>query len=82
MRRYEQASHVSWRYQYHIVWTAKYRFRILKGNVGKEVYRCIQVYCHQMGYIVIELRPCVFSSKSPSKAINIEFNGALKVKSH
>ncbi|MEL4373349.1 IS200/IS605-like element ISShes8 family transposase, partial [Shewanella xiamenensis] len=48
-------SHVFWRCQYHIVWTPKYRFRILKGNVGKEVYRCIQVYCHQMGCIVMEL---------------------------
>ncbi|PHY62309.1 hypothetical protein [Shewanella xiamenensis] len=33
MSRYEQASHVFWRCQYHIVWTPKYRFRILKGNV-------------------------------------------------
>ncbi|PHY60407.1 IS200/IS605 family transposase, partial [Shewanella xiamenensis] len=25
MSRYEQASHVFWRCQYHIVWTPKYR---------------------------------------------------------
>ncbi|MBY0418274.1 MAG: transposase, partial [Pararheinheimera sp.] len=42
MSRYQQASHVFWRCQYHIVWTPKYRFRILKDNVGKEVWRCIQ----------------------------------------
>lgn len=56
MSRYEQASHVFWRCQYHIVWTPKYRFWILKGNVGKEVYRCIQVYCHQMGCIVMDAK--------------------------
>ncbi|MBY7694131.1 IS200/IS605 family transposase, partial [Vibrio alginolyticus] len=26
MSRYNQASHVFWRCQYHIVWTPKYRF--------------------------------------------------------
>ncbi|WP_157360275.1 IS200/IS605 family transposase, partial [Aliagarivorans marinus] len=55
MSRYKQASHVFWRCQYHIVWTPKYRFRILRNNVGKEVYRCIQVYCAQLGCEVVEL---------------------------
>ena len=31
MSRFEKLSHVLWRCQYHIVWTAKYRYRILKG---------------------------------------------------
>lgn len=55
MSRYNQASHVFWRCQYHIVWTPKYRFRLLKNNVGKEVYRCINVYCNQLGCEVVEL---------------------------
>ncbi len=55
MSRYNQASHVFWRCQYHIVWTPKYRFRILKNNIGKEVYRCIYVYCNQLGCEVVEL---------------------------
>ncbi|CAK6714374.1 hypothetical protein HORM4_440029 [Vibrio harveyi] len=33
----------------HIVWTPKYRFRVLKNNIGKKVYRCIYVYCNQLG---------------------------------
>ncbi|KAA6118154.1 IS200/IS605 family transposase, partial [Candidatus Pantoea gossypiicola] len=37
MSRFQKASHVLWHCQYHIVWTPKCRFRILKGNVGKEV---------------------------------------------
>ena len=41
---------------YHIVlWIPKYRFRILKNNVGKEVHRCINVYCNQLGCEVVEL---------------------------
>ncbi|WP_144361917.1 IS200/IS605 family transposase, partial [Shewanella sp. MSW] len=55
MSRYEQASHVYWRCQYHIVWTPKYRFRILKNKVGKDVYRCIHVYSEQLGCKVVEL---------------------------
>ncbi|WP_186494401.1 transposase, partial [Shewanella algae] len=39
MSRYESASHVFYRCQYHIVWTPKYRHRILKGRVGQEVCR-------------------------------------------
>ena len=53
--RYEQASHVFWRCQYHIVWTPKYRFRILKGKLGSDVYRCIHVYSEQLGCKVVEL---------------------------
>ncbi|HEX2237854.1 MAG TPA: transposase, partial [Gammaproteobacteria bacterium] len=31
-----------WHCQYHIVWTPKYRFRILSGQVSEEVSRCIR----------------------------------------
>ncbi len=33
MSRYESASHVFYRCQYHLVWTPKYRYKILKGNL-------------------------------------------------
>ncbi len=36
MSRYESASRVFYRCQYHIVWTPKYRYKILKGKVGKK----------------------------------------------
>ncbi|AJJ24031.1 transposase IS200 like family protein [Yersinia enterocolitica] len=36
MSRYESASHVFYRCQYHLVWTPKYKYKILKGNLGKE----------------------------------------------
>ncbi len=38
MGRYKSASHVFYRCQYHLVWTQKYRYKILKGNPGKELY--------------------------------------------
>ena len=54
MSRYESASHVFYRCQYHIVWTPKYRYKILKGSVGKEVYRSIYVFCHMKKCKVVE----------------------------
>ncbi|MGP1133511.1 IS200/IS605 family transposase, partial [Serratia sp. CY44083] len=36
MNRYESASHVFYRCQYHLVWTPKFGYKILKGNLGKE----------------------------------------------
>lgn len=36
MSRYNQPFHVFWLCQYHIVWTPKYRFRILKNNIKKK----------------------------------------------
>ncbi|ENM3884742.1 IS200/IS605 family transposase, partial [Vibrio cholerae] len=37
MGDYRSSSHVYWRYKYHIVWIPKFRFKILKGNVAKEL---------------------------------------------
>ncbi len=84
MSRYNQASHVFWRCQYHIVWTPKYRFRILKNNVGKEVYRCINVYCNQLGCEVVELNVQVdhvhLVVKIPPKLSISKLMGVLKGK--
>ena len=55
MSRYDSASHVFYRCQYHIVWTPKYRYKILKGNLGKELYRSIYVYCNMKKSRVVEL---------------------------
>lgn len=55
MSRFQKASHVLWCYQYHIVWTPKYQFRILRNNVGKEVYKQIRISSEQLGIEVVEL---------------------------
>ena len=55
MGDYRSSSHVYWRCKYHIVWTPKYRFKILKGNLGKELYRSIYILCNMKGCEVLEL---------------------------
>jgi len=55
MSRFDKLSHVLWHCQYHIVWVPKYRFRILKGAVRKEVYECIQVYSSGLKCQIVEL---------------------------
>ena len=55
MSRFERASHVIWHCQYHLVWVPKYRFRILHGPVAQEVYKCVMIFCQQLGCKVVEL---------------------------
>ena len=55
MSRFKRASHVIWHCQYHIVWVPKYRFRVLQGPVGKEVYKCVMVFSQQLSFEVVEL---------------------------
>jgi putative transposase len=55
MSRFKRASHVIWHCQYHIVWVPKYRFRVLQGPVGEEVYKCVMVFSQQLGCEVVEL---------------------------
>ncbi|MCG8427933.1 MAG: IS200/IS605 family transposase [Chromatiales bacterium] len=33
----------------------KYRYRVFKGQIGREVHHCIQVYCSQLGCSIVEL---------------------------
>lgn len=47
MSRFKKLSHTIWYCMYHIVWTPKYRYRILKGEIKEEVERCIRVFSDQ-----------------------------------
>lgn len=55
MSRFKRASHVLWHCQYHVVWVPKYRYRILSGPVGQEVYRCVMTFCQQLSCEVVQL---------------------------
>ncbi len=55
MSRFRKLAHTLWHCQYHIVWTPKYRFRILEGEVAQEVSRCIRSFSTQKECEVIEL---------------------------
>ncbi len=55
MSRFKKQSHSIWHCQYHIIWTPKYRFRILTGEVGREVDKCIRMFSEQKGCEIVEL---------------------------
>jgi len=55
MSRFRKLSQTLWYCQYHIVWTPKYRFRILEGKVGMDVDNYIRAFAEQQGCDVIEL---------------------------
>ena len=55
MSRFDKLSHVLWHCQYHIIWVPKYRYRVLTGPVGREVFDCIQIYSNRLSCQVIEL---------------------------
>jgi len=52
---YRSSSHVFWRCKYHIVWTPKYRFKILKGEIGQELYQSIYILRNMKECEVLEL---------------------------
>ena len=55
MSRFKKTSHALWHLKYHLIWTTKYRFRILKGPVKAEVDRCLRQFCDRLKIEVIEL---------------------------
>lgn len=55
MSRFRKLSHAIWHCQYHVVWVPKYRYRMLQGPVGQEVYNCIQVFLGHLQCEPIEL---------------------------
>ena len=55
MSRFKKLSQTIWHCQYHIVWVPKYRFRILYGDVGSEVSRCIRAFSERQGCEIVEL---------------------------
>jgi len=55
MSRFYKLSHSIWYCQYHIVFTPKYRFKILKGEIAEEVGKSIRVISEQKKCEIIEL---------------------------
>ena len=55
MFSFKKLSHAIWHCMYHIVWTPKYRYRILKGEIKIEVEHCIKAFSEQKGCIIEEL---------------------------
>ncbi len=55
MSRFRKLTHAIWHCQYHIVWVPKYRFRILEGELAKEVRACLRIFSGQSQCEVVEL---------------------------
>ena len=55
MSRFRKLSHSIWHCQYHIVWTPKYRFRILSGPVAGEVGNCVRAFSEHLKCEMVEL---------------------------
>lgn len=45
MGDFKKLSHAVWHCKYHLVWCPKYRYRILKGEVGKSVREILRQLC-------------------------------------
>ncbi len=55
MSRFKKQSQSIWHCQYHIVWVPKYRHRILKGEIAKDVEGLIRLFSNQQKCEIIEL---------------------------
>ena len=49
MSKFKKLSHVIYRCDYHIVWTPKYRFKILEGLVKKQLEEDIKMLLEWIG---------------------------------
>ena len=55
MTKWKKQSHVVYQCSYHIVWCPKYRFRILKGQVGNYIENRIRELCEWKKVEILEL---------------------------
>ena len=54
MKQFKKLSHAVWQCKYHIVWCPKYRFRILRGEVGKSIRNIIRQLCEWRNIEILE----------------------------
>ena len=53
MKDFEKLGHAVWKCKYHLVWCPKYRFRILKGDIGKSVRDILKQLCEWKGIEIL-----------------------------
>ncbi len=53
--KYRKLSHVVYKCDYHIVWTPKYRYRVLFGEVKSLVEKDLDMLCEWKGVDIIEM---------------------------
>ncbi len=84
MSRFQRMSHTIWHCEYHIVWTPKYRYRVMQGKVKEEVELCVREPSRQLGCEVVELNVQVDHVHTlvriPPKVSISEYMGRVKGK--
>ena len=82
MSRFKKLSHTIWFCQYHIVWTPKYRYKILTGQLATDVDDCVRAFAERQGGEVVELNVQVdhvhLLALIPPKVSVSDFVGAVK----
>ena len=82
MSRFKKLSHTIWFCQYHLVWTPKYRYKILTGELATDVDDCVRAFTERQGGEVIELSVQVdhvhLLALIPPKVSVSDFVGAVK----
>ena len=53
MKGFKKLAHAVWKCKYHLVWCPKYRFRILKGDIGKSVRDILKQLCEWKGIEIL-----------------------------
>ena len=54
MNQFKKLSHAVWQCKYHLVWCPKYRFRILKGEIGQSIRAIIRQLCDWRRIEIVE----------------------------
>ena len=84
MSRFRKLSHVLWSCTYHLIFVPKYRYRVLKGDIGKFVYKSIYAQTERAGCEVVELNVqadhCHLLVKVPPKVPVSDLVGRVKGK--
>ncbi len=82
--KYRKLSHVIYKCDYHIVWTPKYRYRVLFGEVKQLVENDIRTLCEWKGVEILELNVQIDHVHAvvsiPPKVSVSELMGTLKGK--
>ena len=55
MAKWKKLAHVVYQCSYHIVWTPKYRYRILEGELAKQLEEKIRTICEWKDVEILEL---------------------------
>jgi putative transposase len=55
MSKYKKLSHVIYYHVYHIVWTPKYRYRILEGHVKELLFETLNSLCQWKRIEILEM---------------------------